>query len=188
MATTRTDARAERLRNIESLSANSFSEHVIEHRVAQGVFRHWRCAKPGDRNYAFNVTTIPGRLILTGDLGCLILERTEDMIPWCRGSIESTEYFAEKVPREMPVYEYDPEVARQWCRETKEQAEDWGLSDDEIQACYDVLDRIDDLSEGEVYRILYDAGFDDLPRFQNFTNRFLWQRQALKWFLENLKS
>lgn len=44
------------------------------------VFRHIRMAKPGTSNQHFNITTTPGYLTFTGDMGAYVFSRTRDML------------------------------------------------------------------------------------------------------------
>ena len=49
-----------------------------------GVYRHIRMANPKNSSYAFNVTTIPGYLIFTGDTGSYVFSRLYDMFEFHR--------------------------------------------------------------------------------------------------------
>lgn len=40
-----------------------------DHRMRKGPGLSWRLAKPGTGNYSFRITWVPGRIILTGDVG-----------------------------------------------------------------------------------------------------------------------
>lgn len=103
-------------------AAHAFKEHVIEqrslHRDERGLYATWRCGRPDSGTYAFLVTVYPGVLVVTGDVGDLIVERTTNMIAWCRGSVGSIDYFAEKVPHAIPTKKgaaWNPNFL--WCRE-----------------------------------------------------------------------
>lgn len=184
----KTDVRPDdaKIATIERLAASAFANHEVTSLLSSGLYRHWRCAKPGDSAYAFNVTTIPGRLIVTGDIGCLILERTDDMIAWSRGSINSMSYFAEKVPHEMPTSEYDPDVVERWVKDTIETAREWGVS---AKAC-EALRAIDDFTmKPHVEQAIFDSGAvdgSDWPTLTNWTSSFLWCREAIKFLLSKL--
>lgn len=194
MATTRQDLRDSSIEQIRRLAEGAFADHhlktVLSMATPDGHVRHWRCARLGDSAYAFNITTIPGRIIVTGDIGCLVVERTTDMIAWCRGSIDSIDYFAEKFPHEIPTKEYDPELAKQWVIDAVGvDAEYHGEATiakirEEFPACsYDFWNKhqfYTDLSDCRI--------FDgcDWPDFDNFRPSFLWCREAIKWLLNRL--
>lgn len=60
-----------------------FLKDTQEHRMTilqnEGVYRHIRVAKPGTINMSFNVTTFPGYLVFTGDMGSFTFSRLHDM-------------------------------------------------------------------------------------------------------------
>lgn len=97
---------------IAELAAKAFASHKIEQRLYHfesfdRYYGHWVCTKDGKGSsvYRFDILHKPGTLVVTGDIGDLILERTANMVAWCRGSVGSTEYFAEKVPSAIPTRE-----------------------------------------------------------------------------------
>jgi hypothetical protein len=66
------------------------------------VFRHIKVAKPGTSNMHFNITTMPGYLVFTGDMGAFTFSRVRDMLAWHQidwtGDVPSIDYgyWAEK--------------------------------------------------------------------------------------------
>lgn len=186
------NARARKIAQHEKYAAQAFKRHVIAQHLNQGLFRHWRCADPDSGNHAFNVTTIPGRIIVTGDNGTMVWERCEDMIPWCRGAINSIEYFAEKVPSEIPTHEWDADVAREWLTERLREANDNDKPNSdlikELKRLYrDELH--DEANDHSFSHELHESGVidgEDWPDLSNYTSNFLWCREDLKWFLANL--
>lgn len=65
-----------------------FQRATRNHRMTvlqdDGVFRHIRCAQPGSQAYAFNITTFPGYLAFTGDMGSYVFSRLRDMFEFHR--------------------------------------------------------------------------------------------------------
>jgi len=180
-------ARAKKIAKHERYAADAFKRHVIRQDLDQGLFRSWRCGAPDDGNHHFHVITAPGRIFVAGDNGTMVWERCENMIPWCRGAINSIDYFAEKVPSEIPTRQFDRDVARDWVN--LQIIED---SDHENDAKYrqllDVLDN-EELHDHEFSKELHESGLVDgcdWPDFRNWTSNFLWCREDLKWFLANL--
>ncbi len=170
---------------IREMSDKAFARHTITQRLNDGMFRSWRCMTQGSWAYGFDITTIPGSLILTGDLGTLVVSREVDMIPWCRGSVDSTSYFAEKVASEIATKEFNRDKLRAWIDER--------LNDDELKlkdrtTLEDIRDwQLDDNGEDWFYRELEDvwAG-EDPPNWRDWKPQFLWQRDAVRWFVNNL--
>jgi len=190
-------ARETRIAQFADSAARWFKDHEVEVLLDQGLFRCWRCAKKGDSAYAFMVTTIPGRIIVVGDIGEIIVERTSDMIPWCRSSINSIDYFEEKVPNSIKTVEYDSEVAREWVE--SEIAIQQGLLAEEdgdeypdenaIAEISNIMEQYRDLlplvdEEHRFIQELYDSGLIDgcdWPDLTNYNANFLWCREAIKW-------
>lgn len=184
-------ARDRRIQHHAEMAATAFAHHKIEQRLNQGMFRSWRCKRPDSWCYGFDVTTTPGSIFITGDIGTLVVERTEDMIVWCRGSINSIEYFAEKVSREIPTVEFDRDVACEFIKnEIEELRSRDPLTRTHKEADWEqLLNGLDECSESQFYVALGDSGLIDpcdCPSMRNYIPRFLWQREALKWFLANL--
>ena len=161
----------------------AFEHHVVEERSRNGVYRSWRCHNPDEGCFWFDITTIPGSLIITGDLGDMIVSRSYDMLPWCRGSIDSIGYFAEKVSRDFKTTEFSAVALEEWLRE--ELKNDW-RSDEHRELIRDTLeDGFDDYREEGYWREelheLTDSS--DPPNWSDYTPRFLWLREAIKWFV-----
>lgn len=98
----------------------TFRKDVAQHRMTvihdHGVHRHLRFGKPGDSNLSFQITTWPGYLCYSGDMGCYVFFRVEDMFRFFRGERINPGYWAEKVQAEdrEGVKEYDEN--RTWTR------------------------------------------------------------------------
>jgi hypothetical protein len=183
-----------REKEVREAAQRAFKDHVIELRSRDGVYRTWRCGKPEESIYHFIITTIPGSLIITGDLGSMIVSRHYDMLPWCRGSCESTGYFAEKVPREFQTSEFSYAVLKKWMEDTRKDYGDLDEDDPDDNEQIERRDRFEelcenvseDISEREAYEV-FEEYFDDPPDWTEFTNRFLWLREAIRWFVTNCK-
>lgn len=184
----------QRDKHYREVAATAFKDHVLTVEW-QGPENHcaWRCRKPGDSAYAFQVVTMPGWVMVRGDIGEMMWERAENMLAWVRGAIDSTEYFLEKVPHSFKKTEYDEDVAADWvAEEIKEAARDRGTPIEERRS------RIESLREaallisdgeyaflGECYgRELFDGC--DAPNLRLPTNTFFWTREALRWLLERI--
>jgi len=192
-------ARALKIQHNAALAKDAFANHVLVPRLNCGLFRSWRCQTPREGAYWFDVVTGPGWLMVRGDVGELIVQRCDDMIAWSRGSIESIDYFAEKVPHEIETEEYDADVAREYLAEELSECEREILEATDDADCKAYRKRhtaIIDLQEcgyiDEEHRFVqeaYDSDiFDggDFPRFTNYTSSFLWCRECVKWLLAHL--
>lgn len=190
--TTKQDARSRKIAQHERYALSAFKNHVIRQDLNQGLFRSWRCGAPDDSNHHFHVTTTPGRIFVAGDNGTMVWERTEDMIPWCRGSINSIEYFASKVPHEIKTREWDADVARDWLqREIEDAKADADADSERIRELTFLLnDELHDEANEHSFCVeLYESGVNDggdWPDLTNYTSNFLWCREDLKWFLAHL--
>lgn len=82
----------------------AFPRDVATHRMTvqldQGVFRHIRFARPGSNSYAFEITTWPGHLAFSGNMGCFVFSRLHDMFGFFRHDDINPGYWAEKVVAE----------------------------------------------------------------------------------------
>lgn len=195
-------ARDRKVSQHAELAAKAFAEHKIRMRLNQGMFRSWRCQKPETWCYGFDITTTPGALLVTGDIGTLVVERTNDMISWASSAVRSIDYFAQKVPHEIATEKFDIEVAKEWigdeiaeCRRNYAEAVEFMNTnaqkdfDEQLGKLSDLKITLDEYGEHGFITELADSGLVDgcdWPNFKNYTSSFLWQREAVKWFIENM--
>ena len=175
--------RDKRIWRIERLAKDAFRDHQITIELNHGVYRHFLCGRLSTGIYAFNITTIPGRLIVTGDIGTLIVERLNDMFEWAPNAVGSINYFAEKVPSELATKEYDQDMAFEFLAEL--QVLEGTESKLALQAA-ELEDYVDDQARFEI--ALYESGIIDgcdFPCLANWKPSFLWCREAVKWFFDN---
>lgn len=186
--------RQKREDEIRRISSKRFKDFIIEEQYRIGVNRSWICRDPKSWDCSFTITTIPYHLIVTGDLGDLIVSRSYDMLPWCRGSAHSTEYFAEKVPHGYQTHEFCHEVLREWICDKISEYQDCIKEDpscardyrDRLTILHDTLsDGVENDYEGYFIRHLEDIWIDEIPNWHAPTERFLWLRDAVAWFCSN---
>lgn len=190
MSTTKKTARQRLIDQIHEFAVKNFANHKIEQRLNHGMFRSWRCKAEGTWVHGFDITTMPGTLVITGDIGELIVQRSEDMISWASGSIHSIDYFAEKVPRSMETGEFCVEVAKEFLSELRQDLKrDRELDDETKEKIAELMQILDGDEIADFPTELYLSGLIDgcdMPNLKNYTSNFLWCREALIWFLENL--
>lgn len=190
----------DRVKDVARRAKNDLAKHTITQTLDAGLYRAWKCGEPGNCINAFEVVTGPGWLLIRGDMGTCLWERTNDMLGWCRGSINSLDYFAEKVPREIKIKEYDPDRARAWLLEQVLDfwndhcgSDDHGGMDEDDWKQWETLKDLyresDPTEKLDFEREVMNSGINDggdYPDWENYTYHFLWQREALKWLFANL--
>lgn len=60
--------------------------HVLAINLDNGVYRDITIKKPGSSDMHYNITTRPGYLMFSGDMGCFVFERLLDMFNFFRDS------------------------------------------------------------------------------------------------------
>lgn len=168
------------------LAAKAFAHHKITQKLNEGLYRSWRCGAEQSSFYHFHITTIPGYLFVTGDIGELIVSREADMIAWCRLAIDDLRYFASKMPSQIVKREYDPDVARAWIDELLANV-DGSYRSIDLAKLTELRELADDPHQFQ--QELHEEQFcdgADCPDFNNYTSNYLWCREAIKWLLERL--
>lgn len=78
------------------LSYDEFKEDVSNHQLKiiheDGLHRHLLIREPGSGCYHYRITTWPGYLSFSGDMGCFVFERTSDMFELFRRPIENINF------------------------------------------------------------------------------------------------
>lgn len=94
---------------------NDVKNHEITVNLDQGVYRDITIANPNSMCMHYNVTTRPGFLMITGDMGDFIFERAHDMFNFFRSEDTyriNTGYWGEKV-KAGEVSEFDIDTANE---------------------------------------------------------------------------
>lgn len=78
---------------------NDVKNHELTIHHNNGLFRHLTFQEHGTNDKHFNITTFPGYLIITGELGALVFSRCEDMFRFFRSDDLkiNPDYWAEKI-------------------------------------------------------------------------------------------
>lgn len=184
-------------KTIRQCSDNAFRNHIIQELARDGVVRCWRCGQPNTGVYAFWVTTYPGTIVVSGDIGELIVERHYDMLPWCRGSVDSTSYFASKVPHAIKTTAFSEDRCREWINEElanlrggawEDHCRDEKKRDRLIEVLTDAMDDLDGdgFGEDQMYHATHEVWQgSDPPNFSDWNSNFLWCRDAIRWFVRH---
>ena len=171
------------------MNEQEFLPYVAKHEMkvlhSDGLYRHLRFKEPGDSCYWFDLVTIPGKLIYTGDMGTYVFSRLDDMFAFFRTDREYAHakgrqlginpgYWAEKLlavdgNRKGSFEEFDPdaftrvinEYRVRWMRNARENGR---LSKDDRRELWEavddeVLSRVDYHGE-EVMRTAYEFSWN----------------------------
>lgn len=200
----RNSAPPERRETITAEVARRFPQEIAKHvatvRLNDGVFRHIECREPGTWNRHFQVTTWPGHLAITGDMGAFVFSRLPDMFEFFRldrGRINAS-YWAEKTVAtdRSGVRQYDPDrfraaIVRRY-REWLKSCSDELTGDERRELRHrvrdEVLSRADD-GEHFALQAAYEFTHDADPVFPDFwetglkewTYHYLWCCHAIVW-------
>lgn len=172
---------------------STVSTHQLNIIKDDGLFRHLEVRKPtsGDRHY--NITTWPNYLCISGDMGCFVFSRVEDMFRFFRSpELRINEgYWAEKC-KAQSIYgdglkQFDPDILESTLREAFDQyAKDVEWTEEEIDIEWDkvqedILTKEDPSTACEAIwsfisgndwaeSVFQDISFD----FTSYTSHYLW--------------
>lgn len=116
------------------LTAEKFLADVKNHALTiikdEDEFRHIVLGKPGTSSYRFALTTWPGYLCISGDMGCFMFSRIPDMFEFFRDSKGELKinrsYWAEKVQAENRhggVKKFSSEIFMEKVKETLDESD-----------------------------------------------------------------
>lgn len=177
------------------------SKHVLTVLHDDGVHRHRSFSQPDSSNMYFSIVTYPHFLVYSGDMGCYVFSRINDMFQFFRGKQEgplriNEGYWAEKLEatdRPDGHREFDPasfkEYVVEWLNELEANQELRERVDDEILGCVDDGEiRARDALVGFEYegRRPFQDSWDH--NFDEYTHRFVWCCYALAWGIRQYDS
>jgi hypothetical protein len=170
---------------------NDLAEHKITLLHSHGMYRHWRCAKPGTRVLWFDIVTWPGSLCYTGDMGDYLFQRTTDMVAFMRGSAMSYSYAAEKcVAHDGRLKEWREEIFRERLAARIEECEDGKRKAAVTKEVESIISEFETYqSRHDAEKAMYESGLwdgGDMPSCEDYTFHFLWALHAIKWFCDNV--
>ncbi|WP_249976106.1 hypothetical protein [Vreelandella olivaria] len=191
---------------IQKTPLERFQESISEHQLTiihdDGLHRHLRCARPQSSNRYFNITTWPGFLCISGDMGCYVFQRADDMFKFFRNEELgiNASYWAGKLQAGPGAAPGD--LAQEWAS-SKFQArikdwfddatEEWG--EEEKREAWEEVE-IEVLSEADNEYTAINAAlefrFNDKYLFQDFwevdckqwKSHYLWCCYAIVWAIQ----
>lgn len=178
------------------VTAESFLKDVASHQLVvlrdDGLYRHMRFNRPGNSCMHFDLITVPGKLIYTGDMGTYVFQRLNDMFEFFRTDRSGAElrintgYWAEKLiasdchgkhangAKEFSEEKFQQRVL-EWIDETHRLDDD---GKDELRA--NVRDRVFDAADGDRTGI---RAMDAIHNFEHNGFRFedFWEVDCTEW-------
>ncbi|WP_417211995.1 hypothetical protein [Acinetobacter venetianus] len=132
------------------------NNHVLTVNLDQECYRDLTIRKPDSIDMHYHITTRPGYLFFSGDMGSFVFERNTDMFAFFRGEGIKPHYWAEKV--EAGKYkQFSPEAAREALDKAFEYwKEDTEKDEEFIAEEKQQLDCINTDDEFEFHREIYD--------------------------------
>ncbi len=170
--------------------------HALEIIRDEGVYRHLRFRRPGTRCYGFDIITWPGYLCYTGDMGCFVFSRVEDMLKFFRdegtgGPLRiNLRYWAEKLQatdRNGGYKAFGFERFREVVNRIV--AEDEDATEELKEAVKEMLDDCEGKSAEACYMAAFEFEWDNQQYFTDFfehsleeyTFHYIWCCYALVW-------
>lgn len=187
---------------MSKLTLEQFLKQVQNHKMTvlldSGTHRHLLFSQGGSYQ-RFNVITYPGALVISGDMGCFVFQRTEDMFDFFRDNgrwknIINAGYWAEKVVAgnffDWDQDEFDEsikETLQEWVEDAKREGMDEAFICEQEEKVSDhfgcISGEIDSRSSVHHWQTC-DNGveFDELEgNFTKHTERYLWCCHAIVW-------
>jgi hypothetical protein len=178
---------------LEEIRRNHYFD---EHQITREHYGQWYCGKPGTGIFHFRVVMVPGSIILTGDLGEMILNvYSHRPLRWARGArFRPTEpyYPMSKLSHSCRAEEFLPDEATAYLMERIQEARVDGDRKQvkryiKMTRAWKEVDKFDHReAEREWYQLCYDHGYDDPPGFRDHTINAYFRFQALCWFMSHV--
>lgn len=161
---------------VEETFEKDTAKHAMTIEQDSGVYRCIAFKNPSTINYSFRLTTWPGHLAISGDMGDYMFCRLHDMFEFFRGGM-SLAYWEEKCVA-GETKEFD---SSQWS----------SLLDDLLEQEYITKEQKEELAESEpgdpqsLVHALDHAGLGDSWEYGGaldvYTHQFLWCLKAIVW-------
>lgn len=173
------------------VTKESFLKNVEEHKLEvlhdNGLCRHLRVENPSSSNLWYQITTWPGYLCISGDMGCFTFSRIEDMFQFFRDKdlVINPGYWAEKIQAgtdystaKITYSEFSFERAKKYARELKkERISEVGKDKEAIRLIHENFENILRAEEEhEFFNELQDLDEDlcGVPDFYDYTYHYIW--------------
>ena len=168
-----------------------------KHRIIREGPGLWYCGEKGTGCRHFRVIMVPGKIILTGDLGDMILNvNHRKPLRWALGSkFNPTQpyYPLSKLSQECRNQEFIVEDAIDWLKDQIREYRKWG-DKEQVQLYIKMLREYRSFhcldhpreAEREWYEVLYRNNYDEPPGFRDHDIGTYFRYQALCWFMSHV--
>jgi len=164
----------------------NFKNHSVTVMHDSGLYRHLRCRVGESFCMGFDVVTWPGYLSISGDMGCFVFTRVNDMFTFFRGHEDEPNlgYWHEKLAAHC-----SRQGSEEFSREKFEQCvesyiEGWDEGSEKERVREELIESdLSDCSHDELVKKAMEAGLDSFYEYSltEFTIRFKWACHAIPW-------
>lgn len=180
--------------NVRKTSWERFEKHEITTVAETERVQVYRCAAPDTIIHLFYVSIIPGAIVVSGDIGDMVIDRASGGLGWLRGAVNSMDYFLSKgskiretefMPGDaLKVFEEDDDS-----RDADGELTRWGKR--QLRWKEEWLDRsrFEEDDPGRLWaQLAYEITDDsEFPRCLDYDYETLWCYEALRWFAARYK-
>lgn len=166
----------------------------------QGLYRHLKFNNGGSSTHHFNITTWPGYLCISGDMGSFVFYRLPDMFQFFRGEKINPDYWSQKLTAvdDQEGYEkFSREAFRGLVLEHIEECFEFPGDAEKAETIEEVQDNIfpmlTDFNDGGWQAINslmeFESPYGDFQDswewdFKEYTYRFIWCLWAVVWGIQ----
>ena len=181
------------------MAKESLANHTIKLDADVSDFRVWTCRNPANTFYWYRIISVPGCLIIQGDVGNRIFTMYDrDPVGWLRGAINSPDYVMGKCEdKEKDFISGEAKILLQELRAGEQSEDTDGVVDSDIVEENNTLKaKADEVEEAwtdeqdadQFSRAYYEAGLDteSLSSCYDFNSDIIWSYACLKKFIELL--
>ena len=189
------------IKRVKERFPGDVAEHEMTIMLNDGVYRHIRFKKPGTMMYYFDLTTWPGFLAITGDMGSYVFSRLRDMFEFFgirTGYGIDYRYWAEKCQasdRNSGMTDWDEEAYVEWIDRMVEDALDYHPNGVSSRGLGDFNEQIEILRDAKHYKEeaeravmdFYESGWIDespLEHFEQPSYHLAWCMHAIQWGIQ----
>jgi hypothetical protein len=199
------------LKPTKEVFLNNVSNHTMKVLLDNGVYRHLRFTNKGSSILWFDVVTWPGFLAYSGDMGCFVFSRIEDMFEFFRTKDLSINpgYWGEKlqsVDNDSLNPNYKKFSWKKFWVHIEETLEEWvnneELNEEEVKNLREIVNEYFssvDENENEAYAAASNFSctvgnrnfqFQDSWEWncKEYTYRFIWCCYAITWAIQKYDS
>ena len=170
---------------------NDTKDHVLTTKLDNGVYRHLVFAKPNTSCYSFSIVTWPGYLSISGDMGCYVFSRVNDMFTFFNHTDINPQYWGEKIQAYDKSCKYETFDIDLFHELVREDARRWLELDEGAEIPEDVMDELYTLlhteDEWECVTEMRDfrselVAFPDFwdHRLKSYTYQYIWCCHAIR--------